>query len=803
MLHKSNQVTPRTFFAKCRRAAQYALVLICIAAILLAVFVRARFNNAVTKLDGINLKARNVSGTIFYANKKRLFVGQALTRKEVIEHLDSIHFSQSSDPEQPGTYKTEGANTLHISPRLAEFQPSTITFSRSRIAKISVSATDFIPTSGEVEETTVEPETLGAFITTIKDKPTTPMFVRRHTVQPSDVLGTDLYYAMLASEDATFMSHNGVRYARLLISLGKQALRKRGGGSTLTAQVVKNGVSLDASQRYTRKLDELFMSVALEQKMSKEDIFTLYVNDVYLGTPKNSVSLYGFLAAAEMYFGKRELKDLTLNEACILVAMLPKPQGFINAAQQNDYTELTAYRDRVLRWLNENWEEKYPLEVIEAVKREPVFLTLQPTYTEQPMDVISRGFVNYASLQQPLLEMKNLPPTEYSGLHVYCSVDPDLTKDAQRVLNQQIPSIERRFPPIASGTCDGKDDRMLGTIIALDPRSGEIVAMSGGAGGKNGVQFSSLALNAIGAPASTIKPFWVTKALTIARLLSGERYTASSVIDPHAASIAGWSPRIGIGGKGRVRTLLSGSRDDFAAYTLKLIGLKDGADFYRTLTGVTVSHPEGQLSIGFGSETEVSPLRLARAYSIFSRNGSLVETSPISKVYLDGIEQEITRKSSAQVADEDAAFITVQMLRSVVGHGFDGKVGTARAAFLRTGISPNAEIGGKTGSGPSDVWMVSVSPKLVVVVWLGYQCHTEIKNYQQLYAADTAAVVWSEFIKSVNKFRPDLLVGRFQKPRGVVEVSIDPVRGCRSAEVNSVKEFFIRGTEPAPCDIAR
>jgi membrane carboxypeptidase/penicillin-binding protein len=244
---------------------------------------------------------------------------------------------------------------------------------------------------------------------------------------------------------------------------------------------------------------------------------------------------------------------------------------------------------------------------------------------------------------------------------------------------------------------------------------------------------------------------------------------------------------------------LSISRDDFAAYTLNLVGLNKGADFYRILTGAKVSRPGGQLSIGFGSETEVSPLALAKAYAIFSRNGSLTESSPISKVYLDGVEQEIIRKASIPVANENAAFITAQMLRSVVGYGFDGRTGTARAAFLRTGISPGAEIGGKTGSGPSDVWMVSVSPKLVVVVWLGYQCHTEIRNYRQLYAADTAAIVWAEFMKSVNKFRPDLLTGGFEKPRGVTEISIDPVRGCRSVEANSIKEFFIRGTEPAAC----
>jgi membrane peptidoglycan carboxypeptidase len=368
------------------------------------------------------------------------------------------------------------------------------------------------------------------------------------------------------------MSHKGVRYGRLLVSLLKQALGKRGGGSTLTAQVVKNAVSLDASQRYLRKLDELFMSVALEQKMSKEEIFTLYVNDVYLGSPKNSPSLYGFLAAAEIYFEKHQLKDLTLNEACTLVAMLPKPQAFVNAAQQGDYADLTKYRNRVLRLLNENWGEKYPPEVIEAVRRERVSFSLRPTYTEQPIDIVSRGFVNYASHQQPLLELKNLPPTEYAGLHVYCSLDPDLSKEAQRVLSRHIPDVERRFPPAKRGTCYGNDDRMLGAIIAIDPRSGGIVTMSGGGGGNDGVQFSSLALNALGAPASTSKPFWVTKALSEASLPDGTRYTAASIVDPRRLSIAGWSPRIGTGAPERVRALLSASRDDFAAYTLNLIG---------------------------------------------------------------------------------------------------------------------------------------------------------------------------------------------------------------------------------------
>lgn len=799
MRPENSLTAPGSFSARYRRAARYTLAVVCASAITLTLFVRSRFDAAATMLEGIDLKARNVSGTVFYADKKRLFVGQQLSRREVVGHLDAIHFSPAELSGLPGTYVVEGADTLRITPRLAEFQPAVVTFKRGRITRISVEPTEFLPTAGDVSETAVEPETLGSFVISIKDKPSAPMFVRRHTVQPQDVIGTDLYYAILASEDATFMSHNGVRYGRLLASVVKQFTGGRGGASTLTAQVVKNAVSLDASRRYSRKLDELFMSVALERRMSKEEIFMLYVNNVFLGTPKNSVSLYGFLAAAEAYFGKGELKDLTLNEACVLVAMLPKPQIFVEAAQRGDYADLTAFRDRVLYWLNKNWPDRFPAGVVEVVKREPVLLTLKPAYIEQPIDIVSRGFVNYASRQQTLLDMKSLPPTEYAGLHVYCSVDPDLLKEAQRVLSEQIPSVERRFPPERKGTCGAEDDRMLGAIVSVNPQTGEIVAMSGGAGGKDGVRYSSLALNAVGAPASTCKPFWVTQALTNATLPDGSRYTAASVINPAGTGVAGWSPALGTGSAGRVRSMLSSSRDDFAAYTVSLIGLGKAADFYRELTGAALRKPEGQLSIGFGAGAEVSPLALARAYSIYARNGSLPGVSPISSVYLDGVEQEINRRQPEQVVDENAAYVTAQMLRSALGYGPDGKVGTAKSAFLRSGISPQAEIAGKTGSGPADVWMVSVSPRLVVVVWLGYQCHTEIRGNEKMFAADTAAIVWAEFMKSVNKFRPDLLGGRFQRPNGVAEISIDPARGCRSSAAGNIQEYFIRGAEPPPC----
>lgn len=808
-------ITAITVLLRNKRALRYAIFILCLTAALVAIYARYRLHQAEEFLNGVDLEARQVSGAIFFANPKRLFVGQALSRNDVVYHLITTNFTQTDTQDQLGSYHLIGANSLHITPRFKEFQPVTVTFKGNHISSINVEATPYNHTAGEVQEAAIEPEMLGSFIKMIDENSASRMYVRRYVVQPAEVMDTDLFYAALASEDAAFMSHHGVSYSGYLRSaknyIWNVALRlltgrksdRIGGASTISSQVIKNAVSMDARRSFSRKLDELFLTAALERRMSKEKIFALYANSVYLGGGKGSPNVYGFMAAAEEYYGKRNLKELTLNEACTLVAMLPQPNFFLDKAKEGDYEILKKWRDRVLDLLNYNWPSRYTREKIETVKQEPVRFIEKRPYQDQPIDIISQGFIEYASKLQPLFDFNNLPITEYSGLHIYLSIDPDLMRESQRIISNKIPAIESKFPPAVKGGCKGENDRMLATIIALDPKTGDVISMYGGAGGKDGAQYAKFALNARGAPGSLVKPLWTTLALLGGRLTDGSRYTAASVIDPRNASIAGWHPRIGVGEKGRVRRLLSGSRDDFATFTLDKIGLRNGADFYETLTGAKIEQPVGLLAIGFGSGTEVSPLQMARAYSIYGNNGSLVEPFPLTKVFLDGEEVQFRRQPSKRVTDEGAAFITVQMLRSVLGYGIDGQVGTARRAFKLSGVSPNIQIAGKTASGPSDVWMVSISPKLIIVTWLGYQCHSEIKNYEKLYSADTVAVIWAEFLKSVNKFRPDLLAGSFEKPKNVDEIGINPQKGCRTDKPGNINEFFIEDTGPMPCDSNR
>jgi len=337
----------------------------------------------------------------------------------------------------------------------------------------------------------------------------------------------------------------------------------------------------------------------------------------------------------------------------------------------------------------------------------------------------------------------------------------------------------------------------------MDPCTGEIITMVGAAAGDNGLDYAKLAINTLAPPASTIKPELVYKALSGSALPNGERYTSATLIDPRLGHVAGWRPDMGVGSEPiRVRRCLSRSDDGCAAYTLNLLGLKTGGEFYHQLTGANPSPLSGLLAIGFGSHTEISPLNEARAYSIFSNGGVPATPTAIYKVFQNSQELPLPQPAAQPpVVNPGAAFITAQMLRSPLGWGYDGSVGTARnAEFARTFLRahPEVEMGGKTGSGPNNLWMVSVSPRLVVAVLITYQHNSKFRNAKKVIAADTATVIWSDFMREVNGSRPDLLGGHWTQPPNVHALKVDPVRGCLSED--GIEEYFLDDARPRPCE---
>jgi membrane peptidoglycan carboxypeptidase len=778
---------------KLRRRRPLAHILLCGFLVAVVAAHTAYYYWAVRFVTQLDLHARgDISGAVFYASPKRVFAGQALTRDGLVGYLKDIGFVESEETDRRGTYHLIGRDGLLVNSRLSELRSFEVTFRSGRVLRIRGAAGE------EITEALVEPKTLATFVRTFEGEEVAKRFLaRRRVVAADEVIGTDLFFAILAAEDDTFMSHRGVRFFHLML-----APFQGRGGSTITMQVIKNAVSLDASNSYLRKLNEIYLATALEGRMSKEEIFQLHNNHSYMGFISGGVALYGYAAAADEYFGKRDLKTLTLSEACVLAGMTHRPNRYLRQVLGGDYSKLIERRDWVLTRLHKEWPDRFTPDVVEAARGEPVrFVFTSRQAPESQLDKISSEFVELARQHRSSVLLDSLPATEYSGGHVFTSIDADLMLYAQRILAERLPQIERRAPPVDEDTGRAVHDRLLGALVALNPRTGEIIAMVGGAGGRDGGQYSSIALNALSAPASTFKPPEVAQALDIARMPDGQPFTASSVVIPGEGRVGGWSPRIGVGRACRVRRCLSRSDDGFAAFTLDRIGLQRGAEFYRSLTGAYPTPLTGKLAIGFGDKLELSPLRQALAYSIFANDGAVVDPRAISSVYQNGVPLALPSPQSGRpVVSPPAAFITAQMLRSVTGWGLDGDVGTAAHTPFANGYlrrHPDIEIGGKTGSGPHGTWMVSVAPNLVVVAWIGYQFHSEFARSNEVMAADTAALIWSDFMTEVARRRPDVLRGQFRQPRGVLQATIDPERGC--IYERGVIEFFKENTLPSPC----
>jgi membrane peptidoglycan carboxypeptidase len=764
-----------------KACAKTALILVTLLLSAFSIFVGIKHVWAEHILDGTDFQKRTTSGATFFAGPKRLFLHQHISLAEITKHLQNVGFNESDKPEVPGTYQRRGKFEVTVTPRLPEFDKVTVTIRAQSVTGLKAAQNrekEFHP----VAEAFLEPEVLGSFVESLNGEDRSRMFVKRQIVAFDAIKDSNLFYALLASEDSLFLRHDGTRFDRLILGL---LPGQRGGRSSLTDQTVKNAISLDWSHSFRRKLDEMFLASSLEHRMRKEGILTLYVNDVFLGGSNGAPNIYGFAAAAAQYFGKHEIKSLTLGESAALIALLPKPSYFVDQARHGKYDELRLARNRVLDRMAVKLPQRYTQSTIAPAKSEPLVF-VERSFQNTALDVLASSFVDIATKHEPLLHLKGLAPDQYAGLHLYTSIDPDLLRHAQQILDTELPKIQAQYPPVGGGSCSVAHDRLLGAIVAIDPTNGEIIAVAGSGGGKKGVAYAKLALNAEASPASSVKPMWLLLDLNKNHPGLASPITSATVVPTKR-------------GPERIRTALAWSSDELPRFLMDTIGADTATTFVEALTGKRAEASPEMLALGFGRNTEVAPLTWARAYSLFP-SGQLHELVPISTVYLDGRAVEQKKQAPLTMADPGAAFITTQTMRSVVGFGYDGRQGTARAAATSAGLRPNElSLGGKTGSGPHAVWMMSVSPRLVVAVLLTYRCHSDIKGAGQLFAGQTAARIWSKFLAAVEKSRPDLLSGSFEAPANVRAVRIDPKRGCQSSARNSIVEYFLDGTVPASC----
>lgn len=556
-------------------------------------------------------------------------------------------------------------------------------------------------------------------------------------------LPPQLIKALTAFEDRKFFAHRGLDprgIARAFFKNWQYGANKEG-GSTLTQQFIKNHF-LSPERTWKRKLTEAMMALALEQRLSKEQILTLYCDRVYLGHSGIN-EIYGFKQAARVRFGK-ELAELSLGEIALLVGAIKAPN---QQALYNNQDAARARRDLVLKSMVEA-RHITAAEAAAAQQEELTFLPPAPldkTAAPHFIDHLNRELVRY----QPASD-------ERAHQRIETTLDLDLQQAANEVIQKHLAHLDKIAAKRKSAAPEA-------ALVALDPQTGEILAM---VGGRN---YATSQLNRVTdakrQPGSVFKPIVYAAALN-----SGISPTTTFLDAPQEFEFgykAVYKPRnFGRSYSNQSVMLREGIIRSLNVVTVdaaRQAGLGNVAEFAQR---AGLPRPENYPSMALGA-FEATPLEVACAYTVFANQGIRTDPLAIRAIVNNGnINKISTRKSG--VLPASLAFVVTDTLAEVVNRG--------TATYIRR-AGYTGPVAGKTGTS-RDAWFAGYTPKLLVVVWVGFDDNRDL----DITGGDAAVPIWASFIKRALELRPDLAAKKFAEPSGLETFEVDPQTGLLANE---------------------
>ena len=575
--------------------------------------------------------------------------------------------------------------------------------------------------------------------------------------------------AILSIEDHRFYEHVGID-PRGILRAAFQNLKGGTvvqGGSTITQQLAKN-LYYTQQRTYIRKLKEAFAALILEAKYSKQDILESYLNEIYLGQ-SGSVAVYGIGQAAQYYFGK-SLSQLTVPEAALLAGMIKGPNTY---APVRDPKRAKQRRDLVL--LRMKQEGRLSDKQYQSAVNAPIRVTtLQHGVTDAPY------FLDYI-----LSQAGDSSDSAQTGLRLFTTLDLEMQRLAEEAVSAGLSRLESKHRFLKKTA-----DHLQGALVAIDPRTGAILAMVGGRDYRSS-QFNH-AVQAKRQAGSLFKPFVYLTALEQSLTAKEGSITPASLLDDSPISFpdgaSSWAPQNydrQFHGQISVRMALEQSLNVPAVRLAQSVGIPD---IIRTLRSVGIQGPlDEHLSLALGS-SEVSLLEMTSAFGALAQGGRYISPYAIASL-VEQVNEQAGRRirqqhdETTQVFSTQSAYLVTSILQGVVQHG-------TAAAARRMGLT--AQIAGKTGTTDDhrDAWFVGYTPDLVVGVWVGFDGGTTL----QLTGAQAALPIWVDFFR---KAMPAPSIA-FPVPSGIVTRMIDPhtAQLATTACPDSFEESFIEGTEP-------
>ncbi len=580
----------------------------------------------------------------------------------------------------------------------------------------------------------------------------------------------DLIDAILSIEDRHFFEHNGLDVRRVAGAMlaNVRARRIVQGASTITQQLAKN-LFLSSRRSPVRKVREMAMAVWLEDRYSKEQILEAYLNQVYLGQ-SGGLAIHGVGRAAQHYFA-RDVSRLELHEAALLAGIIRGPSLY---APYRNPEAAKRRRNLVLRAMLERnviTDEEY-----EEATAEPIGLREKP-----PSDRRGRYFLDYVEQQ---LRARHGADELASGLAVFTTLDMGLQQQAEEALEEGLARLQRDHPQLAS---DGPP--VQGALVALNPRTGEILAMVGGR--DYGESQFNRAVNAERQPGSAFKPVVALAALSwpkADRRHEDPQFSLASVLHDEPLSVetpAGlWQP-VNYDGQFRGPITLREALERSLNVPFARLGMAVGPEqIVETAHRLGIENRLNAVpSLALGA-SEVTPLQLTRAYGVLAAGGFRAELhTTLGVLDTEGNVLDRLEVTGEQVYTQAETYLVTSALRGAVERG------TGRA--LRA-MGYRGAVAAKSGTSSNfrDGWFVGYTPTLAIGVWVGFDDGRGLG----IPGSRVALPIFARFLAGVARVYRD---EEFERPSGLEVVEVNRETGLRAGPgCWGERELFLAGTAP-------
>jgi penicillin-binding protein 1C len=605
-----------------------------------------------------------------------------------------------------------------------------------------------------------------------------------------DQISPDLINATVAAEDSTFWTNPGIEpfaivRGGLIIFSGAGS----SGGSTITQQLVRSLYPDQISAAdisLTRKGREALAAIALDQKYSKSDIMTMYLNQISYGARS-----YGIEAASQTYFNKHA-SELNLAEASMLAGLPQAPSWY----EPTNPERFAIAKRRQQYVLDQMVKYRYiTRDQATAAFNEP----LQPEGNRNGMVQNAPHFTQY--VKNYIIDHFG-EEALYGGLNITTSIDLDLQHDAEQ--------------QVAEGVLKMQDyGRNNGAMVVMVPWSGEVLAMVGSA------DFNNAAINGqVNYATSLIQPGSSMKPIVYAAAFEKGWNPATKIMDiPTTWETPGQEPYEPMNytkrfyGAVSVREALANSFNIPAVKAADFVGVEGVMDMSRRM-GIVDSLQEDPgfygVSIGLGS-AEVELIEHTNAYATLANNGTYVPAHPIIKItdgqgnVLFDLNKEQVAKDSSQAMPAGNAY---QVTSILTDNKSRARIFTEDNLFGNTQTELGRPTAAKSGTTENwrDLWTMGYTTDVAIGVWVGRSGDGGATQLQEIDGIQAAGPIWQSMMYLIhdNAQYAALLNGpdgkpmpeEFPQPDDVEKMKLCSATGHRAGNGAEVSDWVVKGQEP-------